>query len=106
LSRRYSSDILAALKNYKEIAKKVKEIVKKFDPKARVFVFGSVVRGRFTASSDIDILIVTEKVELKHEIMVEVYRSVDAPIELHIATQKQLRDWYLRFIDPKELEEI
>ena len=104
--RRYSNRILEMLKDYQRIAVRVKEIVRKFDPKARVFVFGSVVRGRFTGASDIDILIVTERTNIKYEIMVEVYKSIDAPLELHIITQKQLDNWYLRFIDPQELEEI
>ena len=106
MSRRYGSSVLDMLRDYRRIARKVKEIVKKFDSRARVFVFGSVVRGKFTATSDIDILVITEKIDMKYEIMTEVYKSIDAPIELHIITQKQLNNWYLRFIDPQELEEI
>jgi predicted nucleotidyltransferase len=53
----------------------VKDIVLKLDPKAKVYVFGSVVRGDYTASSDIDILVVTSDIKLKYELMVAVYRS-------------------------------
>lgn len=105
MSRKYS-DILEALRNYKRIAIRVKHIVRKYDPNAKIFVFGSVVRGKFTSASDIDILIVTERIDLKYDIIVDVYRSIEAPLELHVVTQKQLEDWYLRFIDPEELEEI
>jgi len=99
-------DALDALKNYKKIAIKVKEIIKMFDANAKVYVFGSVVKGRFTGASDIDILVVTEKIDVRHEIIVEVYRQIKAPIELHVVTQKQFKNWYLRFINPQELEEI
>ena len=56
---------LEILRNYREVALKVKEIVRKFDPEARVFVFGSVVKGKITAASDIDILIITKRVDKK-----------------------------------------
>jgi len=72
------------------IARQAKEIVRKFDPKAKVYVFGSIVRGRYTGVSDIDIMVVTEKIDLKYEIMVEVYRSMEAPVELHVITKEQL----------------
>ncbi|HDN75588.1 MAG TPA: nucleotidyltransferase domain-containing protein, partial [Acidilobales archaeon] len=37
------------LKNYREIVKEVKGVVKEIDPSAEVYVFGSVVRGTYTA---------------------------------------------------------
>lgn len=98
--------MLDKLRNYREVAGKVKEVVKKFDPEARVFVFGSVVKGRYTAASDIDVLVVTSKTEKKYEMIVEVYKSVDAPVELHVTTQEKLNNWYMRFIEPRELEEV
>jgi predicted nucleotidyltransferase len=64
------------LRNYREVAKKVGSIVERFDPEARVYVFGSVVRGNYTAASDIDILVVTTKINLKYELMVAVYRGI------------------------------
>ena len=103
---RYRERILHMLKNYREAASKVKRIVKMFDPEARVFVFGSMVRGKYTGASDIDLLIVTEKTELKYKIMVEVCKTIDAPIELHIITQYQLDNWYKRFIPAQELQEL
>lgn len=64
------------MRNYREVAKKVGSIVERFDPEARVYVFGSVVRGNYTAASDIDILVVTTKINLKYELMVAVYRGI------------------------------
>jgi len=94
------------LRNYLEVAERVKRIVLSIDPEARVYVFGSVVRGDFTASSDIDLLVVTRKVELKYDIMVAVYREVEAPVELHVTTPELFERWYRRFVRPEELREV
>jgi len=94
------------LKHYRRIAGMVKDIVMNFDPNAKIIVFGSVVRGKFTGASDIDILIITERIDLKYDIMVAVYKQIEAPIELHVITNKQFNDWYAKFIDQNELEEI
>ncbi len=89
-----------------EVARRVKEIVRRIDPNARVYVFGSVVRGKYTAASDIDILIVTEKIEEKYKIMVKVYKEIKAPIELHITTPQKYATWYKKFIKPEEIIEV
>ncbi len=106
MSTQYRSN-LEYLKNYRAVAERVKEIVKLLDPGARIYVFGSVVRGLYTASSDIDILIVTENINLKYDIMVAVYRElIDAPIQLHVVTPELYKKWYKRFIKPDEILEI
>lgn len=51
---------LKRLKNYREIARRVRDIVKEKYENARVIVFGSVVEGRITALSDIDLLIICD----------------------------------------------
>ncbi|MEM2025524.1 MAG: nucleotidyltransferase domain-containing protein [Desulfurococcaceae archaeon] len=56
MSRPYELRVLEHLRNFREIAGKVKEIARAFDPGVKVFVFGSTVRGSYTALSDIDIL--------------------------------------------------
>jgi len=63
LLKKYEDRIMEYLKNYMHIALKVKEIIKRIDPDAKICVFGSVVKGNYTASSDIDILIVTKDIE-------------------------------------------
>ena len=97
---------LEQFRDYMGVAREVKDIVKRVDPNARVYVFGSVVRGRYTASSDIDILVVMERIEDRHRVMTEVYKRVKAPIELHITTSEKLSSWYKRFIEPGEMVEI
>jgi len=106
LSKPYEYRVYGLLENYKKVLKKVKEIVHSIDPVAEIYVFGSVVRGEFTGASDIDVLIITNNIEKKYEIMVHVYKNVEAPIELHIVTPDMYRRWYKRFIDEKELVKI
>ncbi len=106
VSKKYEDKILDMLKNYRVIAKKVKEIVSEYDDSARVYVFGSVVRGDYTGSSDIDILIVTDKLDIKYDLMVRIYMELDAPIQLHIVSRELMEGWYMRFIEEDELEEI
>lgn len=82
-----------------EVARKVKEVVLRYRSDARVYVFGSVVEERYTAASDIDILIVVDvDRDEAYKIKAKIYEEVDAPIQLHIATPVQLR-WYTRFIN-------
>lgn len=101
LSIKYNIRKLKLLNNYMAIAKKVKEITTKFDPDAEVYVFGSVVEGRITGASDIDILIISERKELEYKIKVEVAKNIDAPIQIHFATRDQYDRWYKRFINKK-----
>ncbi|WP_440059597.1 nucleotidyltransferase domain-containing protein [Thermogladius sp. 4427co] len=99
-------DPLKYYRNYVEVAKRVREIVSRYDPEAEVYVFGSVVRGSYTAGSDIDILVVTKRFESRYDIMVDVYKQIDAPIELHVVTRELFEKWYKRFISPEELVKI
>lgn len=88
------------------IAKKVKEIVKTVDPLARIYLFGSAARGELTALSDIDILVLTERLDLKYEIMVKIYKNVKEPVELHVINEESLEKWYKKFIQPEELIQV
>ncbi|WP_292000332.1 nucleotidyltransferase domain-containing protein [Caldivirga sp.] len=54
---------LEAMSNYVEIARRIKELASELVGNARVYVFGSVVKGRYTAASDIDILILLIRVK-------------------------------------------
>lgn len=94
------------LDNYIEVARGVKKIVGRFWEDARVYVFGSVLEGKYTATSDIDILVVINGVsrEEAYRVKAEVYRAVEAPIELHVTSSGEFERWYKRFID--KLEEI
>jgi len=58
----------------------VERVVERFDP-LRVVLFGSYARGNASADSDVDLLIVLERVEDKRRAAIEVRRVLaDLPI--------------------------
>ena len=92
------------LDNYRDVSKKVKSMVRESWKDARVYVFGSVIEGKYTAGSDIDIIVVVDCVTRDEAIRMKasVIKSIEAPIELHIATKEEYENWYCRFIDRVE----
>jgi len=103
MSIEYELKKLNYLKNYREVCREVYTMVKNIDNNARVFVFGSVLTGKTTASSDIDILVIESNKNLKDEINVKVLKYIDAPVELHIVDNNGF-NWYKIFSD--NIEEI
>ncbi|MCS7114981.1 MAG: nucleotidyltransferase domain-containing protein [Candidatus Bathyarchaeota archaeon] len=91
--------------NCVELARRVKAIVREIDPNVRVYLFGSAVRGEAVGASDIDILVVTDLIERRYDMMVKVYKAVEEPVELNVATPDMLNRWYRRFIREEELIE-
>jgi predicted nucleotidyltransferase len=91
--------VMEHLANYRDVSKKVKEIVRESWGGARVYVFGSVLEGRYTAGSDIDILVVAEGVSREDALRMKarVAKNIDAPVELHVATREEYENWYRRF---------
>lgn len=92
---------LEYMRNYIGIAKKVKDLVQTFWLEARVYVFGSVLTGKYTAASGINILVVLdEKPDPKEEggVKASIYMELDAPMQLHVISGKELESWYKRFI--------
>lgn len=106
MSKTHKAKPLEVLRNYKVIVREVKEIIKEIDPEVQVYVFGSVVKGEYTTVSDIDVLVVTKKIDMKYDIMVNVYKRIDAPIELHVTSPEQFKRWYKKFLKPGEIEEL
>ena len=99
------AEVLKHLKNYRKIARRIKEVARKRCGSARVIVFGSVVKKRVTALSDIDVLIICDldeeqRIKLRTEIIKEL--GYDVPVELHIASEEEFRRWYRRFLDSFE----
>lgn len=99
ISQDYELTRLSKLRNYQEVLKQLKILVRGIDPEARIIFFGSVLRGDYAASSDIDIIVIPSVMAFKDKITLAVWRSLDAPVELHIITKEQFEEWYLRFID-------
>lgn len=89
--------------NYMEYARLIKELAGNLLEKAEVYVFGSVVEGRYTPASDIDILIVSENTPHKQgersKIVGKIIKEIDvfAPFEIHLVNYKEF-NWYDRFI--------
>ncbi|MEM0329532.1 MAG: nucleotidyltransferase domain-containing protein [Nitrososphaerota archaeon] len=99
--------ILGYLRDYRRVAEAVKRIAMERCRNVRVLVFGSVVDGKATALSDIDVLVICdlgaeERVELKAEIRRRL--GYDVPVELHIVSEEEYQDWYRRFMG--KFEEI
>ena len=72
-----------AFRNLAEHLKTIKRTVRKLDPKAEIFIFGSVADKNYNYSSDIDILIITRvnpaKVHLK------LWKAgIRDPFEIHV----------------------
>ena len=69
---------------------------------AKVYVFGSAVRGELTAISDIDILIVSkrvprsfmERVKLKLKIMDSSSLPDHSPFELHLVNEREAKLYF------------
>jgi len=63
--------------------KKIRGVVSRIDPRARVYLFGSAAEGRYVLSSDIDILIITREDPAKMH--AELWKNgVKEPFEVHI----------------------
>jgi predicted nucleotidyltransferase len=71
---------------------RLKEIVLSVDPKAGVYLFGSVVERRHNYSSDVDILIVTEedKLRILEAIAKEEFTKI---FEIHVRKPEETA-WY------------
>ncbi len=95
--------------NYREYVKIIKEVAEKLLGEVRVIVFGSVVEGKHTPASDIDVLICSKNMpksrEERSRIVAEILRKVgmDSPFEIHMVDEKEF-EWYMRFV--KVFEEI
>ncbi len=95
--------------NYREYAEIIKEVAKKLLGEVRVIVFGSVVEGKHTPASDIDVLICSKNMpnskEERSRIVAEILRKVgiNSPFEIHMADEGEF-EWYMRFV--KVFEEI
>ena len=97
--------------NYRKIGKKVKKIASKIlkDKKLRVIIFGSVMRGDFTPLSDLDMLIISDKVKRESKELAKLRVKLKeglgdffAPIEFHVVTPEIFEAWYKKFLDVYE----
>lgn len=103
----YISERLRLLKEWKSLVDRVVVIARELVPDAEVYVFGSCVTGRFTGSSDIDVLVVVP--DSYHERDVHVYLVVKLEealgnlshiLDIHVTRRgnanKPPYNWWLR----------
>lgn len=101
-SQEYEVLRLTKLRSHRKVLDEVKALIRRIDPESRIIFFGSVLKGNYKAWSDIDLIAIPSDLSLKDKITVAVWQEIDAPIELHIISNAQFEDWYLRFIDSFE----
>ena len=98
--QRYRAEML---KEWRAWAERVARAVKRILPKSEVYVLGSVVRGDYTGGSDIDILIVSNRIpegllkraELKRSIEETANLPITHQIQIHL-TRRSEADNYIR----------
>ncbi len=96
--------------NWLYYCKKIKEEAEKLLHPARILVFGSVVKGSWTPNSDIDVLIISDKLSKNWEenyiYKVKIKSKVGAfsPFQIHLLTSEEYENWYKRFIKDEYVE--
>ncbi|QIW24690.1 nucleotidyltransferase domain-containing protein [Sulfolobus sp. S-194] len=89
--------------NWRMIAEEVKSVAKKFGKVDKVIVFGSMIKGKVTGNSDLDIAVfyneeLTDKEKIKRalEILNEVNEEI-AVINIQVLMKSE-EDFFLKFI--------
>ena len=82
-------------KNLDRYLKLIAETVKRLDEGARVYLFGSVAEGRHLPSSDIDVLVVTERPP--GEVLAALWsQGIKDPFEVHVVAKDALEQYRRR----------
>ncbi len=77
-----------AFKNLPKHLKTIKKTVRELDPKAEIYLFGSVAENNYNYSSDIDILVVTHLYPAK--VISELWKvGITEPFEIHVYTPEK-----------------
>ncbi len=66
------------------------EVVRSIDPEVEVYLFGSVSEGRHLYSSDVDAIIVTERLRPGEVIAVMKEEGFDDPFEIRVFDRSML----------------
>lgn len=94
------------LKEYKKFVSSIEKAAKRVLHDAKVYVFGSIVRGEAVGGSDVDVLIVSNsipkenlrKVLLKEKIERLAELPKYHPFEIHLANREEAK-WYYKIKD-------
>ena len=97
--------------NYLEWAKRIKETARELiGEDVKVIVFGSVVRKDWTPASDIDVLIISDKLSKNWEenrwLRTEIKKRIGpfSPFQIHLATTEEFKNWWKNFIKEDYVE--
>ena len=93
----------------RDILEDVKQKIQLLLPNSEVYIFGSFAKGKFTALSDIDLLIVTNVYDVNVIDKAKAFlkrRYIDYPFEFHIVNESVYHRWYERFIPKEDLIKI
>lgn len=101
------------IKNWRKHANDIFTAARKLLPDARVYVFGSAVRGEAVGGSDVDVLIVSAHLSRngleRAKIRIEIERLAGLPLhhpfELHLVDESEAQR-YIERIGSRELHEI
>ena len=111
INKKLCEEKIKYFENYLEYSKKIKEKAQELlGDYVRVLVFGSVVRGDWWIGSDIDILIISDKLSSNwienREIRTEIKKSIGSfhPFQIHLTTPEEYESWYKRFIKDDYIE--
>jgi len=93
-------------KNYLNWAKKIKKEAEKSLGEVKVFLFGSIVKGKAEPGSDIDILVISPKLKnsiKKNKVRTKIQKKIGLfnPFEIHLITPEEYQNWYKFFIKEK-----
>ena len=96
------------IREWRRLVEKLKSVAREvLGPDTRVCVFGSVVRGRYTAASDVDVLIVSPRVPSDWRSRAELKIALEEalgigpldpnPLEIHLVRSGE-ESWYLEHL--------
>lgn len=93
------------LENWRTIVKKMAAAFKEILPDAEVYVFGSVIEGRATGGSDVDVLVVSDMIpkvphgraEVKVAVIERLGLPLHHPFEIHIVSRDEA-EWYRKHV--------
>lgn len=97
--------------NYKFYCQNIKREAEDILKDVRVLIFGSIIKGAFTPTSDVDVLIISktlpEDQEERDKIRTKIKSAVNpfSPFQIHLVSHKDYQTWYQKFIK-EDFEEI
>lgn len=90
------------VKKWRKYLSPIVNVIKEMIPDAKIYIFGSAVRGEIVGGSDIDILIVSNEIPNSNidraKLKVEIERSLNLPLyhpfQFHLANKEEFK-WYI-----------